>query len=312
MNKWGKIAVRILFATCLVFSLISASAFTENSVSAERQSLTANNLEIHHLNMGQADSTLIMLPNGQTMLIDAGLPLQSNYVTGGEQIVQYIHNLGITKIDYLVVTHPHFDHIAGLPSVIDTFRIGNLFMPDVTHTTQAFERLLDAIERNGLEIQIAKAGVMLFDFPNLRADFIAPNSEWYRNINNYSAVTRLKYNNKRFLFMGDAEAISENEIIYYEHCIEAYVLMIGHHGSRTSTTLSFLDALSPRIAIISVGRNNTYGHPCSSVLGRLLAMNVEIYRTDIDGTIIITYHNGSLIVERTGRSVTNGYNNRSF
>ena len=264
---------------------------------------SSGRLEIHHLSMGQADCTLILLPNGQTMLIDAGLPLSTNHVTGGAQIVQYIHSLGISTIDYLIVTHPHFDHIAGLPAVMDAFYIRNLFMPNRSHTTLAFSRLLDAIERNGLQWQEAKAGTAIFDFGNLRADFIAPNSYGYVNINNYSAVTRLEYNNRRFLFMGDAEALSESEILSAGHCIAADVLMIGHHGSRTSTTLPFLQAVSPQIALISVGRDNSYGHPHSQILTRLESLETAVYRTDLDGTVIIVYQSGNFTVTRTGRSV---------
>ena len=296
MSKRIKFLVGIVFSICLLFTILFSGCLTEHSV-------TTYTLEIHHLSLGQADSTLIMLPNGQTMLIDAGLPLFTNHVTGGAYVVYYIRSLGISTIDYLVVTHPHFDHIAALPSVIDAFIIHNLFMPDITHTTQAFERLLDSIERNELNIQLAHSGITIFDFYNLRADFIAPNSSGHRNLNNYSAVVRLDFNNNRFLFMGDAEAFSESEIITYVQCIAADVLMIGHHGSSTSTTRSFLQAVSPRIAIISVGYNNSYGHPHTNVLERLNYFDVEIFRTDLDGTIIVIYHNGIITVERTGRNV---------
>ena len=307
MRSWNKKSISIILVICmavgLTFYLLSGHAFAQSPGPATTLSFPAGRLEIHYLCIGQADSTFIKLPNGQTMLIDAGLPLNSNHVTGGERIVQYIRSLGVNTIDYLIVTHPHYDHIAAIPSVIDAFEIQNIFMPDITHTTQAFVRVLDAIERNGLTIQTVQAGDELFNFAGLRANFAAPNSQRYRNLNNYSIVTRLEYGGKYFLFMGDAEAIVENEILEAGHGIAADVIMAGHHGSNTSSTLPFLQAVSPQIAVISVGSGNSYGHPHTEVLDRLAALGVDVYRTDLDGTIVIIYHNGNLSVQRTGRSV---------
>jgi len=231
-------------------------------------------LKVHFIDVGQGDSTYIQLPNGQNMLIDGG--------TTGSGIVSYLQAHDTTVIDYLVITHPHLDHIGGIPLIIDTFDVKKIYMPYITNNTRAFINLLESIENNGLEIDEAKAGVNILSESGIYIEFIAPVKE-YRNINDNCAVVKLTYGNTSFLFMADAESASEADITAD---VSADVLKVGHHGSRSSTTASFLSKVSPTYAVISVGSGNTYGHPTDDVLSRLDNAGVEVFRTDLHGTIV--------------------------
>ena len=171
-------------------------------------------------------------------------------------------------------------------------------MPRVSHTTQTFERLLTAIQNKGLQINTATAGVNILSVPGLQIDIVAPVRDDYRNLNDHSAVIRLVYGTTSFLFTGDAEAISESHITAN---IASDVLKVGHHGSHTSTSAAFFERVFPFHAVISVGSNNSYGHPSDVVLSRLNNSGVNILRTDLHGTIVFT-SDGTDITYRTQRT----------
>jgi len=216
------------------------------------------------------------------MLIDAGGGSSS------KRVVDYLKASGVNRIDYLVATHPHEDHIGGMAAVIKSFEIGKIYFPRVIHNTRTFENLLDAIAAKNLQINTAKAGVELIKSENLSLAFVAPIGEKYDNLNNYSAVVRLVFSNTAFLFTGDAESLVENEMLTSNYDIRANVLKVGHHGSNTSTSQRFLSAVKPSVAVISVGTGNSYRHPAQAVLTRLNNDKVSIYRTDKNGTITVT------------------------
>lgn len=279
---YGIILLALFIACCLPHM-----NFTPGSPSdpdPNQTPITAvDTLIAHFIDVGQADSALLQLPNGQTMLIDAG----------GE-VRDYIHGLGIQKIDYLVATHPHSDHIGYIEDVVREFEIGEIYMPRVSHTSKTFENMLLAIQEKGLKIKTAKAGVTALDTEDLDIVFVAPAQEHYEDLNNYSAIVKITYKSKSILFTGDAEALSESQITAD---IDADVLKVGHHGSSTSTSKRFLDRVSPQIAVISCGADNEYSHPHREVLQRLSSRNIEIYRTDESGTIIVYCDGENLNVE---------------
>ena len=182
--------------------------FNQNNNQNQNDYINTNNdlLKVHYLDVGQGDSIFIELPNNETMLIDAAESYQS------ENIINYLKNLNYQKIDYVIGTHPHTDHIGGLKDIINTFEIGKIYMPKVVSTTKTYENLLMAIKDKNLKINTAKAGTSIIDTDTLKINILAPNSETYTELNNYSVVTKITYGTTKFLFMGDAEKLSENEI----------------------------------------------------------------------------------------------------
>ena len=251
-------------------------------------------LKVHYIDVGQGDSEFIELPNGKTILIDAGNP------ENGQQIVGYIKNLGHSKIDYLVATHPHADHIGGMAAVINSFNIGSFYAPKVTTTTQTYKSLISALQSKKLGIHVAKAGTNMFKAGNLSADIIAPVSISGDDLNQYSAVIMLTYGDNRFLFTGDAGEPSESQITAD---VKADVLKVGHHGSSTSTSQAFLNKVKPKYAVIEVGTGNSYGHPTAATLSKLQAIGATIYRTDKDGTIIFTSDSHTITVDKKASGV---------
>lgn len=241
------------------------------------------NLSIHAIDVGQGESILIVTPNQKTILIDAGEP------SYGQEVVRYIKRQGINKIDVLIGTHPHADHIGGLPEVIESFEIGDFFMPAKLHTTRTFERVLEATDKKGLTITTAKKGVELSLDEDINIRFLAPIGEGYDSLNNWSAVVRMEFKDKVFLFTGDAEALLEREIIEGNEAtfLKANYLKVAHHGSNSSTIQEFLDIIDPEVAIISLGKDNPYGFPHREVIERLKELDIAIYRTDLQGNIVV-------------------------
>lgn len=235
----------------------------------------------HYLDIGQGDSEFLEFPNGKTMLIDAG-PTDA-----GSKIVDYIKNLGYTKIDYVIGTHPHADHIGGMRTVINAFDIGTVYMPKVSTNTKTYEKLLTAIQDKGLKIKTAKAGVKIINEDNLSVNMIAPVQETYQenNLNLYSAVIMVQYGDKKFLYMGDAEAENESEITAD---VSADVIKVGHHGSNTSSSQEFVDRVKPSLAIFSLAADNSYHHPHAQPVKRWQKIGATLLRTDESGTIIVT------------------------
>ncbi|QSZ27100.1 MBL fold metallo-hydrolase [Aceticella autotrophica] len=244
------------------------------------QTSVSGKLTVSFIDVGQGDSELIQTPSGKTMLIDAGIPEM------GSKVADYIKNRGVSRIDVLVATHPHNDHIGGIPAVISNFDIGKFYIPKVTTNTKAFENVLIAAKNKGISINVAKAGVTLDLGSDIKAEMIAPNSLHYDKLNNYSAVIKITYKNTSFLFTGDAEGESEQEMLNKNYDLKADVLKVGHHGSRTASTLPFLKAVSPKYAVISCGKNNDYGHPHKVTMGKLKNAGITVYRTDECGTIV--------------------------
>lgn len=238
-------------------------------------------LTVHFIDVGQADCILIQSPNGQNMLIDAG----NN--TDAQLILDYLRDQKTTRLDVVIGTHPHEDHIGALDTVITNLDIDRVYLPKASSNTKTFRDLLQAIKDKGLTVKTAKAGVTISLDPLLQISMLAPNSEKYQETNDYSAVIKLNYNNISFLFTGDAEAHSETEILQQNPAaLKANILKVGHHGSRSSTSLPFLKAVAPEYAIISAGTNNSYGHPHQETLARLEEV-CTVYRTDRHGTVVM-------------------------
>lgn len=239
---------------------------------------TGSGLEVHFLDVGQADCIFIR-QNGATMLIDAG----NN--ADGPAVVRYLRDQGVIKLDTVIGTHPHEDHIGGLDEVILEFGAGSIIMPKVEHTTKTYEDLLDAISQKGLRVTAPVPG-MLLSVGDAQCTVLAPNSKTYDDLNNYSVVVRVTYGDTAFLLTGDAESLSEKEMMKNGLPLKADVLKVGHHGSSSSSSAAFLRAVSPSVAVISVGKDNDYGHPSPQTVKRLKDVGSAVYQTCETGTII--------------------------
>ena len=242
--------------------------------------------EVDYINVDQGDSSLIIC-DGKTMLIDAG---ENAY---GDTVVNYLKNKGINHLDYVIGTHPDSDHIGGLDTVILNIDCDKIFLSKKTSTTKTFKGVIDAISKTNNS----------YTTPALNDEFylgsalvkvIGPVNEAEDNNNNSIAV-KIMYGSKAFLFMGDLEKEAEKDISNNNINVKADILKCGHHGSRSSTTEDFLDAVSPEYAVISCGIDNSYGHPHKETLEKLNNRNIKILRTDKQGDIIIKVINNEII-----------------
>ena len=267
----------------------STSAYTETVVTVPAPEPTEyQKLKVHFLDVGQGDSCFIELPNKETMLIDAG---ESEYA---DSIVTYIYSQGYDTLDHVVATHPHADHIGGMADVLNTFNIKNFYATTFTTTTQTYERMLDAVESSGAEVHEVMAGSVILDEPELLVEVVAPKTLG-DDCNNSSVVIKLTYGDNKFLFTGDAEKSEEDDIWTNVKCD---VLKVGHHGSATSSSANFLKKADPTYAVISCGVGNKYGHPTDEVLERLNNRNIEVFRTDLQGTIVFTSDGMNISVDK--------------
>ncbi len=245
-------------------------------------------LSVHFIDVGQGDSTLVITPDHETMLIDAG----NNGV--GKEIESYLKGHGINKIDVLVGTHPDADHIGGIDYIIYNFEIGSFYMPKKSHTTETFKDVLIAAKKKGLKIKEAKYGVNFNLGKSVVCEILNPMRSYGEDNNLWSIVIKATYKNKSFLFTGDAEFENEKDMISSGINLESDVLKLGHHGSSSSTSENFLKAVHPDVAILSCKYKNKYGHPHKETLNLLKEYNIPLYRTDEQGSIVF-YSNGDEI-----------------
>lgn len=235
--------------------------------------------EIDFFDVGEADSTLVRC-DGHYMLIDGGNPGSSSF------LYAYLQQNGIDYIDYMVCTHAHEDHVGGLAGALNYAKIGTAYAPVTEYDTRAFNSFVKYLGEQGKSITIPAAGDT-FMLGNARVQIVGPvdMSLAGDNANNTSIVVHITYGNTAFLVTGDAEEIEEQSIVDAGYDIRSTVLRVGHHGSYTSTSESFLRAVAPEYCVISVGKDNAYDHPHDEVLNRIAGYGAEVYRTDLNGDI---------------------------
>jgi competence protein ComEC len=235
--------------------------------------------KVYFFDVGQGDSTLILSPDGQTALIDGG--------DSGTGVVQYLQNLGVQRIDLMFATHPHADHIGGLVNVLNAIPVAKVVTSGEINTTSIFERFLDGIDKAGAEYIEAKRGDSI-PFGSINFQVLSPAHSSSVNLNNSSLVLNIKIGKTIFLFMGDAEREIESELLDSGQSLDADILKVGHHASKSSSSPAFLSAVSPESAIYFVGIGNSYGHPAQQAISALQAVGATVYGTDQLGTILVT------------------------
>lgn len=263
----------------LLLCLFLLAGCTE-AVKTEKIPVTAGHeMQVHFIDVGQGDSILIESPSGKTMLIDGGVK------GAGQQIVSYLKELGINKLDIVVATHPDADHIGGLIPVLDNMTIEQFYDSGKVHTSQTFEEMLTRIDEKNIPYHVPKIGDDIEFDKGVNVKVLNANDQATDN-NDASIVLKMTYGNVSFLLTGDAGVALEKEMLQYD--VKATVLKAGHHGSNTSSSEEFIQAVKPEVTILSYGKDNKYGHPHAEIVDRLQAIGSKIYATVDLGTITVS------------------------
>ena len=252
-------------------------------------------LEVHFIDAGQGDATLLRAP-GATVLVDTGRHTATD-------VVDYLRDVGVDSLDVLAVTHPHADHLGQFPAILKAVDVAEVWWSPAVHTTLTFERAVDALEAGDIAFEEPRAGdrtevgEVLFEFvnPGAAAD--------EADLHDTGLAFRVAYGDVRFLFTGDAEQPTEERMVRdHAGVLAAEVYQAGHHGSATSTSPALLDAVQPSVVVWSAGRDSQYGHPHEQVVDRLADAGARVYGTALHGTIVVTTDGSELRVttERTG------------
>ena len=283
---------------CMLFVLIYSLYIEEinGTFGFTNQGTDTNSiLKVYYMDVGQADAILIQNKE-DNMLIDAG---NNN---DGELLIEYFDDLGIMNFKYVIGTHPHEDHIGGLDDIIKQYPIDTLYLPDAITTTTTFADVLDALEEKNMSYSVPEIG-KTFTIGDAVCKIIYTGTDT-SDLNNTSIILKIIFGKTSFLFTGDATSTTEAKILNQD--IQADVLKVGHHGSKYSSTENFLDKVNPKYAIISVGKNNNYGHPENITLTKLKAKNIETLRTDELGTILLTSDGTSITVDHFSTNTNGG------
>lgn len=253
----------------------------------------SGDLEVHFIDVGQGDSILIRAGE-KNVLIDGG-PRGA-----GEKVTDYLRSCGVQHLDLIIATHPHEDHIGGLLAVLEQIDVAEVLDPGVPHTSALFENYLDLIDQQEIIFTAARAGMKRELGAGIVLSILQPQEPLASNLNDVSIVARLTGAGVDFLFTGDLEAPYERKLLETGQALSAAVLKVGHHGSHSSTCEEFFAAVRPRYAVVLAGEGNSYQHPHRETLERFAGANVELYRTDLHGTVVMAVTDGelSIITER--------------
>ena len=294
MNKLKRNIFNIFLILLMVGATFFYKSFFTNDDTKEVANIDNDNLKIYFVDVGQADCILINV-EGEYALIDAG----NN--EDGDKIVKYFNELGIKEFKYVFGTHAHEDHIGGMDNIIREFKVKKFYMPDVITTTKTFEDILNALDKKNIAFLTPSIGsVFKIGSAKLKVLYIGNNKE---EINENSMILRLTYKNTSYLFTGDAPYYTEDTLL--DKDIESDVLKVSHHGSTYASSYEFIGKVKPKYAIIQVGKNNDYSLPKEKTLNKLKNVNATIYRTDLNGTIIVKSDGDNIEIE-TVKTDTNG------
>ena len=285
MAKRGSKMTNKFVASVIVALFLAVVAFLQgNGVLPENMNpVTDGEVYVHIIDVGQGSSTLIQ-QGKEAILIDAG---ELDYA---ETVSDYINSCDIDTLKYVIASHPHSDHIGGLPKVLGDYEVGEVLMPEIDEnnlpTTKVYERFLDAIADNGISASYCETGDVYY-MGDVTVEILGPVSQ-ISDLNNMSAICKVSCGETDVMILGDAET-KELRTVYAAHSPEKFeseFFVMGHHGSRTSLYYDFLNAVNPEIALISCGADNSYGHPHEETLDYLNHNSIEYYRTDEEGDIV--------------------------
>lgn len=287
MKKFYK-SNRTLFILSIIFfvSFFLLGYTSKNSINTK---LKDSETRIHFINVDQGDSILIE-NNNFNILIDSGPN------TAKDTLISYLKKYKIKKLDYLIASHPHEDHIGSMDDIVNKFYIEEFIMPKVLSTDKNFSNLVNALKSKGLTIRNINNNLKIQLSEDNYIDFLWTGDISDDNLNNHSIVIKYINKNTSFLFTGDMEEEVENILLSSKKSLESTVLKVAHHGSKTSSSKGFLSKVNPRIAVISCGMGNDFGHPHKNTLKALENLNSKILRTDINGNIIIKTNNDKLMI----------------
>ena len=277
---------------------LSESGLEDNSYVASEKPADEN-LTVHFLDVGQGDSILLEY-NGKAMLVDAGERDQ------GPVVSAYLHEQGISSIDYVVATHPHSDHIGGMDEVLNSFQVGHFIDSGFPHTSKTYENMLTAIDEKNIPFEVAEERDKIKFDPAVDIEILNPGAEYSEELNENSVVLKVSYGEVSFLLMGDAGLETEEKLMNSGHDLDSDILKVGHHASRSGSGEAFISAVSPEASVIEVGAGNDYGHPHAEILERLQKAS-RVYRTDLDGSIAVTTDGSAytVITQKSGSEVEN-------
>ncbi|MCR3922556.1 MAG: MBL fold metallo-hydrolase [Firmicutes bacterium] len=247
-------------------------------VGCESDTTISGKMIVHFIDVGQGDAILIQAPS-QTILVDGG--------ERGTTVIDYLKKHGVTKLDMVIGTHPHADHIGGLINVLQSIPVSEVIDPGVVHTTQTYEDYLLLIDEKDIIFTEGRAGMSRNLGGGATMKLLHPSSPTGTDVNEVSVVVKLTFGQVSFMLTGDAEEATEKQILNAGYNVASTILKVGHHGSHTSTSTAFFSAVSPEVAVIMVGANS-YGHPHEETLAKLTNAGVTIYRSDLHGSIVIT------------------------
>ena len=285
--------LRLLLCIALCGCIIAAGCSIPGGQQPEIVSGLSGDLVVHFIDVGQGDSILLQFRD-KTMLIDAGERGM------GERVVAYLESQGVKQIDVVVATHAHSDHIGGLATVISAFPVGRFVDAGQAHPSATYENLLALVEERGIPYTAAERGQAIALDPDLEVLVFNPAVQPIGDINEDSVVLKATYGDISYLFTGDAGKPAEESMAAAGLDLDADVLKVGHHASRYASSAAFLSAVSPAISVIFVGEGNDYGHPHEEVLERLRAAGSRVYRTDLDGTVVVATDGRTLAVTAGG------------
>ena len=265
--------------------------FAESDTSGGGTNAATGEFAVHFIDVGQGDCILVQ-SGDKNMLIDAG-------ENGNEQtVLDYLDKYSVDSFEYIVATHPHSDHIGGLAEVIEDSTVSNIIMPRLSQenipTTATYEKLLETVQASGARVIAAVPG-NIYSLGEAEFQVLTP-FEQDDNLNNMSVAVRLTYEGRSFLFTGDAEKSVEKQLLNSGYDLSADVYKLAHHGSSTSNSVAFLEAVDPDYVVVSCGEDNSYGHPHTEVMEAVYDLEPACYRTDTDGSIVFTVNNNMIEV----------------